>query len=139
VKLLFVDTAGWVAAADASDAHGAAVRRARDRWLEEEGAMLTTDYVCSETLTTLRLRLGLDAAEAWWKQIEGSSRLRIESVDALRADRARAIFFRYTDKDFSFTDCTSFVVMRDLRVKKALTLDRHFRQMGFEVLPSIPD
>ena len=136
MKLLFVDTAGWIAAADASDPHGAAVRRARDQWLEDEGSLLTTDYVCNETLTTLRLRLGLDAAEKWWKQIEGSVRLRIESIDAMRADRARAIFFRYTDKDFSFTDCTSFAVMRELRVKKALTLDRHFRQMGFETVPA---
>ena len=38
-------------------------------------------------------------------------------------------------KDFSFTDCCSFVVMRELRIRRVLTLDHHFRQMGFEVVP----
>jgi predicted nucleic acid-binding protein len=53
----------------------------------------------------------------------------------MRAEKARAWFFRHRDKDYSFTDCTSFVVMRELRVKEALTTDRHFRQAGFLSLP----
>ena len=51
------------------------------------------------------------------------------------ADKARAIFFRYRDKDFSFTDCTSFAVMRELKIHEVLTTDRHFVQMGFTTLP----
>jgi len=135
MKALLVDTAGWLACADSGDpAHAKAVA-ARDRWLEQASLLVTTDYVVDETLTLLRLRLGLAAAETWWSQIEGSSRLRWEFVDAERADKARAIFFRYRDKDFSFTDCTSFVVMRDLKLREVLTTDRHFSQMGFTVLP----
>ena len=84
---------------------------------------------------TIRFRLGLDAAEAWWRQIEGSTRLRMESVGEARRERARSLFFRYRDKDFSFTDCCSFVVMRELRIRRVLTLDQHFRLMGFEVVP----
>lgn len=61
--------------------------------------------------------------------------MRHEAIDALRAERARAAFFRHRDKDCSFTDCTSFVVMRELRVRGALTTYRHFRQMRFDVLP----
>lgn len=41
----------------------------------------------------------------------------------------------HRDKDYSFTDCTSFAVMRELRLREALTTDRHFRQAGFGVLP----
>jgi hypothetical protein len=52
-----------------------------------------------------------------------------------RADKARALFFRHGDKDFSFTDCTSFVVMRELRLREALTTDRHFAQAGFSMRP----
>ncbi len=135
MRQMFVDTAAWVAAADSRDAAGSAVRDARDRWLSSGGLLTTTDYVIDETLTTIRFRLGLDAAEAWWLQIDGSTRLRIESIDEPRRERARALFFRYRDKDFSFTDCCSFAVMRELRIRRALTLDHHFRQMRFEVVP----
>ena len=74
---MFVDTAEWVAAADAADAMGSAVRGARDQWLSDKGLLTTTDYVIDETLTTIRFRLGLDAAEAWWLQIGGSAADRV--------------------------------------------------------------
>jgi predicted nucleic acid-binding protein len=135
VKALFVDTAGWMACADAADPAHERARTARDAALEAGQLLVTTDYVVDETLTLVRMRLGLAAAEAWWTQIEGSSRVRHEAIDALRAEKARSIFFRHRDKDYSFTDCTSFVVMRELRLKEALTTDRHFRQMGFRAVP----
>jgi predicted nucleic acid-binding protein len=135
MRALFVDTAGWVACADEADPAHAGAAAARDRWLKRGGLLTTTDYVVDETLTLLRVRLGINAAEAWWSQIEGSSRLRWEYIGPERADVARGMFFRYRDKDFSFTDCTSFAVMRELKLREALTTDRHFRQMGFTVKP----
>jgi predicted nucleic acid-binding protein len=135
VKQLFVDTAGWMACADAADPAHARARAARDKALEAGCLLLTTDYVVDETLTLVRMRLGLPAAEKWWSQVDGSSRVRWHWIDVLRAEKARGLFFRHRDKDYSFTDCTSFVVMRELKLKEALTTDRHFRQMGFQVLP----
>ena len=135
MRLLFVDTAGWMACADGSDpAHGNAVA-ARDTWLEGGGLFVTSDYVADETLTLLRIRLGIDAAETWWQQVDGSSRVRWEYVSPARADKAREFFFRYRDQDFSFTDCTSFILMRELRLREALTTDRHFLQAGFGIKP----
>jgi predicted nucleic acid-binding protein len=135
VKLLFVDTAGWNACADAADPAHIRSCTARDRWLEQEGLLLTTDYIIDETLTLLRLRLGLGAAEKWWHSIAASSRVQRELIHEERAERARGIFFRYRDKDFSFTDCTSFALMREMRLRQALTTDTHFRQAGFQMLP----
>jgi predicted nucleic acid-binding protein len=135
MKGLFVDTAGWMACADGADpVHPDAVA-ARDQWLKTGGLLITTDYIVDETLTLLRLRLGLNAAQAWSSQIESSTRLRWELIGPERADAARAIFFQYRDKDFSFTDCTSFAVMRELGLRVALTTDRHFSQMGFMIKP----
>ena len=135
MRAVFVDTAGWMACADGADPAHARARTARDAALAAGRLLVTTDYVVDETLTLLRMRLGLPAAEAWWSQIEASSRVRWQWVDAARAEKARAVFFRHRDKDYSFTDCTSFVVMRELRLKEALTTDRHFRQAGFQALP----
>ena len=133
---LFVDTAGWMALADARDPAHAAARQARDTCLRDRGILVTTDYVVDETLTLIRMRLGLHAAEKWWAQIDASSRIRWEWIDPTRAGKARGWFFGWADKAFSFTDCTSFVVMEELGLKKALTTDRHFRQAGFEPVPT---
>ena len=137
MKALFVDTAGWMACADAADPAHTQSRTARDRALEAGQALVTTDFVVDETLTLLRVRLGLRAAETWWQQIDGSARLRWERIDSNRFEKARQMFFRYRDKAFSFTDCTSFVAMRDARLTHVLTTDSHFRQAGFHVLPAM--
>jgi predicted nucleic acid-binding protein len=135
-KLLFVDTAAWMAQADAADPDHARTCAVRDQWLQGGGLLISSDYVLDETLTLLRARLGLRAAEAWWNQVEGSRRLRWEWVDTNRCERARNWFFSWSDKTFSFTDCTSFVLMKELRIRQALTLDRHFQQAGFDIVPA---
>jgi hypothetical protein len=38
------------------------------------------------------------------------------------------------DKNWSLTDCISFVVMQGRGIKAAFTADRHFEQAGFECL-----
>lgn len=133
---IFVDTAGWMACADEGDPAHARARESRDAALERGKVLVTTDYVIDETLTLVRMRLGLAAAKTWWEQLEGSSRLRWEWIGMDRAERARRAFFRHRDKTYSFTDCTSLVVMQELKLKNVLTTDRHFAQMGFQVLPS---
>jgi uncharacterized protein len=136
VKELFVDTAGWMMLADANDPQHAAARSVRDDWLKSGGVFVSSDFVMDETLTLLRVRLGLDAAEAWWNQVEGSGRVLWEWIDTLRAEKARGWFFRWRDKSFSFTDCTSFALMKERRIKSALTSDRHFVQAGFTLAPA---
>ena len=137
MRAVFVDTGGWLACADGADPDHARARAARDAALEAGQILLTTDFVVDETLTLIRFRLGLAAAEAWWRLVDRSSRLRWERVDTDRFETARHLFFQYRDKDFSFTDCTSFAIMRELRLTQALTTDRHFRQMGFQVVPAL--
>ena len=134
MKAVFADTAGWMACADAADPAHKRACASRDAALERGEVLVATDYVLDETLTLIRMRLGLAAAKAWWDRIEGSSRLRWEWIGVNRAEKARGVFFRQRDKDYSFTDCTSLVVMQELKLKRVLTTDRHFRQMGFEVV-----
>ncbi len=43
------------------------------------------------------------------------------------------LFKKYDDKDLSFTDCTSFALMKRLKVQTAFTFDGHFQQVGFMI------
>lgn len=40
------------------------------------------------------------------------------------------VFEAYTDKEWSFTDCTSKVVMANVGIGEAFAFDRHFQQFG---------
>ena len=44
----------------------------------------------------------------------------------------RGLLPKHRDQACSFTDCTSFVVMHQLRVSQVITSDEHFRIAGFE-------
>jgi hypothetical protein len=136
MKAVFVDTGGWMACADRSDPAHLACTAARDATLEAGRILITTDFVVDETLTLIRFRLGLAAANAWWQQVDGSARLRWERVESDRFERARDLFFQYRDKDLSFTDCTSVAIMRELKLTTVITTDGHFHHVGFDVLPA---
>ena len=125
-----------MACADRGDPAHLACTAARDATLGAGRLLVTTEFVVHETLTLNRFRLGLAAANTWWQQIDGSARVRWERVENDRFERARNLFFQYRDKGLSFTDCTSFAVMRELRPTTVITTDGHFRQAGFDVLPA---
>jgi len=135
MRRAFVDTSAWFAMADASDPRHEQMRALRTRELSRRTRFVITDYVVDETLTLLRSRLGIDAARRWWWGIGESDRVTVERVDPVRTEKALEWFFGWPDHGFSFTDCTSFVVMRELGLRRALTTDRHFAEAGFEVVP----
>ncbi|MGH7943662.1 MAG: hypothetical protein ACREH8_17335 [Opitutaceae bacterium] len=54
----------------------------------------------------------------------------VEDIEVARQrfESAKVFFRKHADHGYSFTDCTSFVVMRELGISDALTTDRHFRR-----------
>ena len=94
-----------------------------------------SNYVVDETLSLIRICLGMNAAEQWWESVCQSPRCRTEWITPDREEKAIRWLFKWRDQSFSFTDCTSFVVMRELGIEKAMTTDRHFITAGFEILP----
>lgn len=125
--MIFVDTGAWFAAAVPSDPdHSAA-----SRWLAgNTEPLLTTDYVVDETLTLLRAR-GERARALLLGEAFFVARL-AEVYRLTPADIASAweVFKRFDDKDWSFTDCTSKVVIEGRGLRQAFAFDQHFRQFG---------
>jgi predicted nucleic acid-binding protein len=138
---LFVDTWAWLVLANGRDPSFATVSRIRANSLGQAGAWVTTDYVLDETMTRLFSATPFTHARRFAEGIFEASRqglLDIEHVTPERFNRAWRLRLRYRDKPrISFTDLTSFVVMRELGLQQALTGDAHFEQvgMGFGRLP----
>jgi predicted nucleic acid-binding protein len=49
-------------------------------------------------------------------------------------DRSLSLFQSRLDKEWTFTDCISFTVMKENGITEALTGDHHFTQAGFKIL-----
>jgi len=131
---VFVDTAGFLALWDAGDEHHAAATRLQAELARQRRRFVTSEYVVDETVTLLRLRHSHAAAADFLDTVESSEALRLEWMGAERFHTAATLFRRHADKEWSFTDCTSFAIMRELRIQDAFTTDHHFRQAGFAAL-----
>ena len=134
LEAVFADTSFFFALAAKRDhAHGAATAT-YSRLLRAGRRFVTTDYVLDETLTLVKLRTEASVALALLERIEQSEVIRVEFIDATRFQSAKALFRKHADHGYSFTDCTSFTVMRELKLTAALTTDVHFVEAGFKAL-----
>ena len=131
---VFGDTSFFFALAAKRDAAHRTALRIYGKLLRTGTHVITTDYILDETLTLAKARINADVALALLNRIEQSEAIVKETIDAARFAAAKAYFRKHADHDYSFTDCSSFVLMRELRLAAALTTDRHFREAGFEVL-----
>jgi uncharacterized protein len=136
---VFADTSGLYALVDKKDAHHSSARAVIERLLRAGQRLVATDYVLAETVNLANARSGTRVAIRVLDLIEQSAGIRIEWIGTSRFDLTKTFFRKHADHDYSFTDCTSFVVMRELRLSQALTTDRHFPEAGFEaLLPTFP-
>jgi predicted nucleic acid-binding protein len=55
-------------------------------------------------------------------------------MDPERFSATVSFLAKHADHGWSFTDCASFVVMKELRLRNALTKDVHFEEAGFVAL-----
>ena len=124
----FIDTFALVAFIDRRDSHHGKVV---DYFKSYSARLLMTEWIVLETLDSLTA-----------PRVRGES-LRI--IDAMRSDpdleivpfdgpiyrESTDLYRTRPDKSWSLTDCTSFIVMEQRKLTRALTADHHFRQAGF--------
>jgi len=130
---LFVDTSAWLALNDKNDQHhNEAVRKASEI-KSQKIELITSEYILDEAITLIRYRVSHHAAVIFGDSLLGSRIVKV--VDVAERDRLKAweLFKKCDDKELSLTDFTSFILMGNLRLRKAFAFDGHFRQMGFEI------
>ncbi len=131
---VFVDTSGFYALWDASDSHH---RRAVElqRSLVREGiAFVTTDYILDETATLLNARHSRTAASDFLATMRDTQFVHLVWMQPMMFQKVSLYFESSQDKNWSFTDCFSFCLMRERSLTRAFTTDHHFVQAGFDTL-----
>ncbi|HEY7033459.1 MAG TPA: PIN domain-containing protein [Thermomicrobiales bacterium] len=132
-RRVFVDSSAYYAAVDRGDAGHAAVVATMRRLVDDRRRLVTTNAILFELHSLLLNRLGRHAAFAALTELRASQTVvRVRPRDEVRAE---AILVGYDDKEFSLTDALSFAVMERLGIGTAFTLDRHFAQFGWVLLP----
>lgn len=130
---VFVDTSAWLAINDRNDQyHNKAVIKSLEI-KKQKIELISSEYIFDESLTLIRYRISHRAAVTFGNSLLNSSIVKI--IDIINEDRLKAweIFKKYEDKELSFTDCISFVLMKKLRIEKVFTFDEHFKQIGFDI------
>ena len=130
--MIFVDTSFWVGFTNRRDAQheqAKALLAAHDK-----DRLVTINEVCGETWTFLRRRAGRAVAVRFQDAVPASPRVEVLRVsEAVEAD-AEQWLRRRDDREFSWTDATSFATMRQLRTAEAFALDGDFAAAGFTEL-----
>jgi len=138
MKKLFIDTGAWIALNNKKDEHHQDAVKANKDFLDSGYLYVTSNYVLDETYTLLRLDVGHKRAVEFGyeiKELHRKKKINVFDVNQVILDKAWKIFEKFSDKDFSFTDCSSFAVMEILKINEAFSFDKHFEQYGFIRLP----
>ena len=130
-----VDTGYLLALEIANDQHH---QVAIQHWQSVVSALprlVTTSYVFDEVVTFFNSRGAHAKAVQVGNNLLQSACVQVIHVDAALPYEGWTYFQGHHDKDYSLTDCISFLVMRKLGIRTAFALDRHFVQAGFTKEP----
>lgn len=131
MKRVFADTSFFVAAIGPRDQfHQQAVELMR----AYDGQVLTTDFVLVEFGNYLFRIKDRPFLEPVLHNIRTNPQYEIVPASRELLQRGIDRFIARADKEWSLTDCISFVVMEENGVTEALTADVDFAQAGFVTL-----
>jgi predicted nucleic acid-binding protein len=135
MRRVFLDTSYLIALGAGDDQHHERAAIHWQRLSESLPVLTTTTYVFEEAVTFFSSRDRHAKAVEIGDLLLESPSIELVPVDEALFREAWQYFARHSDKSYSLTDCISFVVMERLRIRTALSFDRHFLQAGFELKP----
>lgn len=97
-----------------------------------QGTLVATQWILTEVADALAASSARRTIRSLVAELaDNPSVVLVEATPAL-FQRGIALYHDRPDKQWSLTDCISFVVMSDHDLSAALTGDRHFSQAGFQ-------
>lgn len=132
---IFIDTWAWCALVNKKDRGHSFARELNEKLIDKNYRYVTTNFVLDESYTLIRARVGYREAVRFGKKIQklrkGEMLEHIVISEGIEK-KAWKLFVKYQDIDeLSYTDCTSFAVMKNRNLQEAFTGDDHFQYVGF--------
>jgi predicted nucleic acid-binding protein len=124
----FADTSFWYALQDRGDRHH---DEARAIVAQGTGRVVLSSHVLGETWTLMRRRAGHSAAVGFLDRLQALPAVEVITVDETAEADAWRWLRRHDEREYSFTDATSFSLMRRRRIREALAFGGDFAAAGF--------
>jgi predicted nucleic acid-binding protein len=135
MNAVFLDT-GYVLALELSNDQNHRAASKHWRSLRKRlPRLVTTAYVFDEVVTYFNSRGHHAKAVEVGNRLLTSPSVQFVQVDEGLFKEGWDYFQRHQDKDYSLTDCISFVVMKRFKIETAFAFDQHFVQAGFKRVP----
>jgi len=131
MKAVFADTSFYLAVLNPRDLAHAKALQVGERF---HRPVLLTDFTLLELGNALSGAGQRELFSRLVSHLRAHPNVRIIPASRDLLDRGLELFSRRGDKEWSLTDCTSFVVMQEEGLTEALTTDHHFEQAGFRAL-----
>lgn len=125
------DTSAIVAYFDGNDLNHNKFRMLVDKIVKYKLKLLITDYIFDECITTILSRVGHYNALKAGEFILGSKIIELVWLDESIIMKAWEYFKKHADKEYSFTDCTSFILMKEMKINDYFAFDDDFSKAGF--------
>ena len=132
--IIFIDSGPIRALNNSGDNQFVRAKNVFAQLLDVSTKVVTSDYIIDEAYTGLLKDPGYHAAMNFDTMLRQGKWI-VERITTERFYKAQEVFRKFNkDKVWSFTDCTSYVVMKELKIKDVFTFDKNFEEMGFKLL-----
>jgi predicted nucleic acid-binding protein len=131
---VFVDTSALLAVLDADDDNHKAARLFWENIIAAGDTLVNHNYVLVETSALALRKLGVEALRVLERDIVPI--LRVVWVTRDVHNSAASAQLVASRRSLSLVDCVSFEIMRRSGIRTAFSFDRHFKEYGYEILPS---
>lgn len=128
---VFVDTAAWLALVNTRDALHAPAQQVMDELRQKRVRFTTSEFVLIEVANALSAPPFRSHAVVLIEGLRLLPDVEIVPASAGLLAAGWQLYCARQDKEWSLTDCTSFVVMRQRQIAQAFTSDHHFEQASF--------
>lgn len=139
---VFVDTSGWAEPLLQNTTAAAEMLATHRALMNRQQRLVTSNYVLTEVvalLTTRRTHAGTSMTRPeilqYIEDIQALPWVQVPHVDEAIHQEAWRLLRAAPDKNWSWVDASSFVIMHLQGITHALTSDHHFAQAGFVPLP----
>ena len=131
MKSVFADTVYYLALTNPRDQYAALATRFTAGF---SGAFVTTSWVLTEVANSLVRGPDRTLFVELYPDLADDRRVTIVPPAQDLFEQGIEFYAQRPDKEWSLTDCISFIVMREYGLIDALTADHHYEQAGFKVL-----